>query len=452
MAVHCRLADYRSELLEIYGPCISTAEWTDWARHRKVVAAPFNPSTMRMVWSQSLRQTQQMLSCWTEAGGRIHSFSNDTRTLSLNVLAATGFRQDYDFQSSDQATSSEAGTYRDALQTVLDNAIFLMLVPPRVLSMPFLPSSWKMLGKAAETFRKSMLRMLEDETKLLEQGSRGTGSLLTHLLKARDSHEKASATPKTAKDSPRSKGLSEQEILGNFFVINFAGHDTTANTLAFALLLLASNPSVQDWVGEELDQLLPSVDEEWEYADLFLKVKRCHAVFLETLRLYPPILALPKWTNDHPQLLKVAGRDIVIPPRTNVSPSLLAVQTHPDYWSEPLEWKPQRWLADQAKYKEAENSDQKETLLPPPVAHTYFPWSDGPQDCPGAKFAQVEGVAVLARLLREHRVDIVKQTDDESFEMAWERALRCAEDCDMQLLLRMRDAERVKIKLRKVDA
>jgi hypothetical protein len=66
------------------------------------------------------------------------------------------------------------------------------------------------------------------------------------------------------------------------------------------------------------------------------------------------------------------------------------------------------------------------------------------------EFAQVEGVAVLARLLNEHMhdmVDLVKQTDDEVVEMAQERALRCAEDCEMHLLLRMRDVERVKIKL-----
>ncbi len=91
---------------------------------------------------------------------------------------------------------------------------------------------------------------------------------------------------------------------------------------------------------------------------------------------------------------------------------------------------------------------RQETL----VAHkqsTYFPWSDGPQNCPGAKFAQVEFVAVLACLLHDHRIEIV-QKPGESAEMAAKRALTTTEDCDMELLLRMRDADKVHLKCRRV--
>ena len=403
---------------------------------------------MRTVWSESLVQTQEMLQCWTLTKGEVPSFSKDTRTLSLNVLAATGFRQKYNFQGSNQVLKAQANNYRDALQTVLDSAIFLMLVPPQILSFPLLPPSWRHIGRAAADFKQYMLQMLDDETKLLQQGSKGSGNLITSFLKALDVHENTSKL-----DDPQtrqSKGLSVPEILGNFFVINFAGHDTTANTLAFAVLLLAAYPHVQEWVREELQQLIPDKEAEWEYTELYPKLKRCQAVFLETLRLYPPILALPKWTNDYPQKMKVGDREIVIPPRINVSPSLLAVQTHPDYWDEPLAWEPKRWLA--ASQKPAESSGKEEdTILPPPVPHTYFPWSDGPQNCPGAKFAQVEGVAVLARLLRSHRIDIVRKGESESLEQARVRVLECIEDCDMQLLLRMRDAERVKIRVTKVE-
>ena len=413
---------------------------------------------MQIVWRESLRQTEQMLSYWTGAGNEFPSFSKDTRTLSLNVLAATGFRQEYDFQGSEEAVSdaSQINTYRDALQTVLDSAVFLMLVPPKLLKLPFLPRSWRQIGQAAADFKQYMLQMLDAETQLLQQGSKGTGNLITSFLKALDVHQQSESTLKSTSTSAQTKGLSVDEILGNFFVINFAGHDTTANTLAFAVLLLAAHPDAQYWVAEELQQLIPNIDEEWEYTDLFPKLKRCHAVFLETLRLYPPILALPKWTNDHPQTLNVGGKDVVIPPRTNVSPSLLAIQTHPEFWDEPLLWKPWRWTEKQTGSEHQTGSEKEidiaeEVLLPPPVPHTYFPWSDGPQNCPGAKFSLVEGVAVLARLLRGFRVEIVREGEWEGFEAARERVMRCVEDCDMQLLLRMRDAERVKVRIRKIN-
>lgn len=85
-----------AELLEIYGPCISTASWADWPRHRKVIASPFNEGNMKYVWDESLKQARQMLEIWaSESTQQVSSFSEDTRILSLNVLAAMGFRQSY---------------------------------------------------------------------------------------------------------------------------------------------------------------------------------------------------------------------------------------------------------------------------------------------------------------------------------------------------------------------
>ncbi len=412
---------------------------------------------MRIVWKESLRQTEQMLSYWTSSGSQIPSFSKDTRTLSLNVLAATGFRQEYEFEGSDQAVTGrgQVNTYRDALQTVLDSALLLMLIPPRFLGLPFLPRSWRKIAQAAADFKQYMLQMLDAETQLLRQGSKGTGNSITFFLKALDAHQQTESKIKSIPSPTAPKGLSADEILGNFFVINFAGHDTTANTLAFSTLLLAAHPEVQEWVAEEILRLIPNKDAEWEYTDLFPKLRRCHAVFLETLRLYPPILALPKWTKDHPQTLRVGEREVVIPSRTNVSPSLLAIQTHPEFWDVPLLWKPSRWTEKQPdsehqKSREKQSDSAEETLLSPPIPHTYFPWSDGPQNCPGAKFALVEGVAVLATLLRSHSVEIVREGEGEGFEAARERVMKCVEDCDMQLLLRMRDAERVKIRVRRI--
>lgn len=129
--------------------------------------------------------------------------------------------------------------------------------------------------------------------------------------------------------------------------------------------------------------------------------------------------------------------------------SLLAVQTHPKYWHDPLDWKPCRWISSgpalasggPALCLAARLRNEK---LVTPAQSTYFPWSDGPQNCPGAKFAQVEFVAVLACLLRDHRIGVV-QEKNESYEEARKRALDTTEDCDMELLLRMRNADKVRL-------
>ena len=153
-------------------------------------------------------------------------------------------------------------------------------------------------------------------------------------------------------------------------------------------------------------------------------------------------------------------------------PSLLAVQTHPDHWQDPLLWKPSRWISSftpppptitptiattptssdptstKANTTATPRHRQQETLKVP-AQSTYFPWSDGPQNCPGAKFAQVEFVAVLACLLKDHRVSVVCEAGEGPVK-ARERALATAEDCDLTLLLRMRDAENVRLKWKRV--
>ncbi|TEY42791.1 hypothetical protein BOTCAL_0380g00120 [Botryotinia calthae] len=365
---------------------------------------------------------------WTQTSTpREISTAKDTRTLSLNVLAATGFRKSYKFRSSGEAGHDEAGSYRDALQTVLDNAILIMIVPFRYLLLPFMPKSWRRVGRAATDFKKYMENMLDEESSSLKEGKAGNGTLMASFVKALGAHQKEKTVSSRQTAQSPSKGLTVDEIFGNIFVINFAGHDTTANTLAFSMILLAAHPEVQDWISEELRHVIQDSDEGLEYEKVFEKLNRCRAVLLETLRQFPPIMALPKWSNDNPQVLKVEDRTIVIPPRTEVMPSILGLQMHPKYWNDPLVWNPSRWVE----------------------SSTFFPWSDGPQNCPGQKFSQVEFVAVLAVLLRDHKVSVV-QNDDESPQKARERALAVTQDCNMELLLRMRDADQVRLIWKKV--
>ncbi|KAL1852810.1 hypothetical protein Daus18300_012054 [Diaporthe australafricana] len=438
------------KLLEVYGPCISTAGWDDWPRHRKVLAAPFNESIMSFVWGESLRQASSMLRSWsspTQSMEGISSVQKDTRTLSLNVLAATGFRKSYDFRgSSDMSCQDEAGGYRDALQTVLDNAILIMILPYEYLQGFLVPKKLVRIGNAARSFKKHMMQMLEDETSALRDNKPGSGGLMSSFVRALDRHEREAVAQPNLKGSKDGKrGLSIDEIFGNLFVINFAGHDTTANTLAFIMLLLAAHPEVQDWAAEELlsvEAIQNSDIGKWDYNTVFPRLKRCQAVLLETLRIYPPIMSLPKWTKERAQTLRVGEKVLVIPPGVGTSPNLLAMHTHPKYWADPFVWRPSRWIVGGPAYGPESGVCDEDFWTPLP--HTYFPFSDGPQNCPGAKFAKVEVVAVLACLLKSHRLG-VKKGPGEAEEVARERVVNCTNDVNLEILLRMRDADCVKL-------
>ncbi|KAJ5710653.1 hypothetical protein N7488_004809 [Penicillium malachiteum] len=167
----------------------------------------------------------------------------------------------------------DARSYHDALHVVLDDCILLMNAPRKMMTLPFAPKSWHELAKAANNFKQHMVYMLDGEIEALNSGSAGSSGLMTS--------EKASTLSSECGSNAPSKGLSVDKIFGNIFVINFAGHNTTANTLSFAMLLLAANPDVQDW--------------------------------FETLRHFPPIPSLPKSTSEQPQLLKVGEKGVIIP-------------------------------------------------------------------------------------------------------------------------------------------
>jgi cytochrome P450 len=72
-------------------------------------------------------------------------------------------------------------------------------------------------------------------------------------------------------DEKGRNSLSDDEIFGNLFIYNLAGHETTANTLAYAVALMATNRGVQDWVGEEIDAVFGSEEDvkTWQYEMAF---------------------------------------------------------------------------------------------------------------------------------------------------------------------------------------
>lgn len=119
-------------------------------------------------------------------------------------------------------------------------------------------------------------------------------------------------------------------------------------------------------------------------------------------------------------------------------PSLQALHTHPRHWGDDsLVWRPSRWII-------GSNDLESERLFSPPKG-VYFPWSDGIRNCPGKKFAQVEFVATLVALFRNHIVEPVPKSG-ESLRDARDRTLRVVKDSNVELLLQMRDSRSVSVR------
>lgn len=261
--------------LEMFGPNVDTVEGETWQRHRRITTPPFNERNSNLVWRESLAQAGGMLHSWisTKAQG-ITCTSSDTMTLALHVLTAAGFGKSYSFAGGlTSLTSGHSMTYKDSLQLILGNLLITimqsMMKPPSWA----MPKKFAQVNEAMANFKQYMVEMVEEERTSIALREEDKDNLMSVLVRASESSKS------NEKDR---NGLTDDEIYGNLFIYNLAGHETTANTLAFVVALLASDAKWQDWVGEEIETVLGSQEnmETWEYEKAFPRLKRCLALMV----------------------------------------------------------------------------------------------------------------------------------------------------------------------------
>lgn len=136
---------------------------------------------------------------------------------------------------------------------------------------------------------------------------------------------------------------------------------------------------------------------------------------------------------------------MTVPPHTRVILNLNALHRHPQYWGDDgLEWKPSRWI--QTTPGDGSVHDREQIVMPDHGA--YLAWGEGNRSCPGKKFSQVEHVAVMLSMFRDHYVAPMRR-DGETHEAARQRAVDTLEDTGMLLLLQMLHPEKTPLEWRK---
>ncbi|KAL8687428.1 MAG: hypothetical protein Q9224_005156, partial [Gallowayella concinna] len=248
-------------------------EGDDWQRHRRLTAPSFNERTSSLVWDEAGRQAKEMLLSWSQKGPRgTEETVADTATLALHVLTCAGFGESYSFNEGVRKVAPGHNmTYRDSLSLCLGNIITFAILPKRYLSFSFLPRKLRRLGQAVHEFQGYMEEMLARERSVGMKQRSETPNLMSALVRASEEDTQANGIGQNSR-----LGLTNEEIFGNIFAYNLAGHETTANTVAYALVLLAAHPQYQDWVREELIHLKDTMKED--YDSMFPRLQRCLAV------------------------------------------------------------------------------------------------------------------------------------------------------------------------------
>jgi cytochrome P450 len=338
-------------LSRILGQGLLTSAGELWRHQRRLIQPLFHQARVNSYGATFARLAEHIGNGWRD--GEQRDMHLEMTELTLAIVARTVFDVDLDAQL--------VADIRRSLTTNLSTARRAVVPLGRFADRLPLPSTRR--------FNADKARLDRQVHEMIAQ-RRATGNDGTDLL----------SLLLSARDEDTGEPMPDDQVRDEAVTILLAGHETTANALAFALHLLGENPKAQEELAAELDQVLdgrlPGVDD-------VRRLPYTTAVLHESMRLYPPAWVLAR------RLL--APREVcgyLLPAGSLCAYSAWVIHRDPALWPEPERFLPRRWLdgdVDRHRY-------------------AYFPFGGGPRQCIGNTFAELEAILVLATLCRRWRV------------------------------------------------
>jgi cytochrome P450 len=155
----------------------------------------------------------------------------------------------------------------------------IYLTPRWLLRLARQDSTRGRAWEAYSAFESYMHGMLDRERARMRARECIEENLLTALIRSADQNNK------------EEKKMNEQEVMGNTFIFLFAGHETTANTLHYALLHLAQRQDIQKCLLDEIDGFYERATQEGrcrlEYEREFGRARWAFAVMVCNKIIFP---------------------------------------------------------------------------------------------------------------------------------------------------------------------
>jgi cytochrome P450 len=183
-----------------------------------------------------------------------------------------------------------------------------------------------------------------------------------------------------ARDRESAAPMSNKELIDEVLTLIVAGHETTAAALTWAWYLISQHPETAAQLEAEADRLTPGQ----LGLDAAESLAFTHQVLQEALRLYPPGWLFTRRTIEADELGGFA-----IGPRTDVFISPYLLHRHPEFWSEPEEFRPERFAGADAEERHK---------------FAYIPFSVGPRHCIGENIAMLEMLVHVHAMSRRFRL------------------------------------------------
>jgi len=332
----------------------------DGDRHlqqRKLLMPPFHGERMK-AYGQIIRNiTEKVINNWTPGKSVIAQSTMQEISLEVILHAVFGLSEGERYQQIQQLMINMFSLFSNPL-----NATFLF-----IKSLQKDLGAWSPWGGFLRQ-RQRLDELLYQEIRERKTQSEPLGEdILSLLISARDE----AGGP-----------MSDVELRDELRTILFAGHETTATALAWALYWIHYIPEVR----EKLLQELNSIDLENCDPAQITKLPYLNAVCCETLRIYPVLFfTFPRLLQAPMQLM---GYNI--PKGMVLAPCIYLVHHRPDIYPEPKRFKPERFLERQFS------------------PYEYLPFGGGNRRCIGMAFAMFEMKLVLAKVLSQYSLELAE--------------------------------------------
>jgi pentalenene oxygenase len=339
---------------EVFGDGLATCPHGFHRRQRRLTQPAFHPARLPGYAEVMTKQIAEVTASWQD--GQVLDVLSEMMTLTARIAVETMF--------SDALPSAVLGAVLNDFNTILAGIYTRVLIPPSLHKLLIVGN--RRYDRARVRLREVIGRVVTD----CRGGSADRGDLLSTLL--------------TARDPTDNQGLSDTEIADQVMTFFLAGSETTANTLAWAVHLVARHPEVERRLRAEVDAVL--VGPVARFEDL-PNLKLTGGVITETLRMYPPAWMLPRIITTDTRL---GGHPIPAGSILLYSPYLLHHRS--DLYPNPDRFDPDRWAGGHC------------AQLP---RGAFIPFASGARKCIGDTFAITEATLTLATLTARWRLRLL---------------------------------------------
>ncbi|WP_158753535.1 cytochrome P450 [Dyella sp. S184] len=350
---------------------VLTAEGDDWRRQRKLVMGGLSFEVVRNFFPTMVFMTERLMQRWKAAlaEGRAIELHRDMKSLALDIIMGV-------------ATGHDLNTVGDDEKLLVDNIDSMMkrLEQRLVAIFPHwrhfkLPVD-REVDRSIANVKQTLMAIIENtRERMREQPDlhQKPGNMLEAMI--------------ASSDNPES-GFTEHELISNAILNVIGGEDTTANTLAWMINLLAENSAAAAALTSEVDMVLgdAAVAADWEQMKQLPYLEAAHSE-TQRLRAVAPLIGVV--SNED---CVVAG--IFIPKDTPIIVSTTGEGMDETYFPQHEQFKLERWIFEQKPHKEDD------------PARKLFPFGGGPRMCPGRFLALTQIKLVISMIMHNFELEL----------------------------------------------